>query len=275
MSASYQVMAALSFLCPLYIILVAAWRGHLSRYLFFYFFLIQFIALDAVRWMTLAHFGYTSQEYAFVYRSATLATEAFIFLMVVWLSGLILKPYPSLRLSAAIVMLVTFLITAIWLVSHAVGQPKPIVALYKAAVWRLHLLDVLFLTALNLLVLIFKLRIGLNVRGMLAGLTLHLVGLCLIEAFRRAGWHIPFAYLAPASYFLMLAIFIPTLSRYQPGDDSYEDRFIKQKIDAPLFPILVRAGIWNRYTHERFFKLPVHVVKSQRKIEDLSDRNLD
>lgn len=271
-------MAALGFLCPLYIILVAAWRGHLARYLFLYLYLSQGIAFNAICWMTLAQFGYTSQEYAFVYRATSLISEVFTFLMVVWLSGLILKPYPSLRLSAAIVMLVTFLVTAVWLVSHAVGQPKPIVALYKAAVWRLHLLDVVFLTALNLLVLAFKLRVGLNVRGMLAGLTLHLISLCLIEAFRRAGWNIPHAYLAPASYFLMLVIFMPTLSSYRPGDDSYENHFIKHRIDAPLFPILVRAGIWNRYTHERFFKLPVHTVKSQGGIDGIkrfSDRSIE
>ncbi len=241
-------MAAADILWPLYIVLTGASRGLISRHMIFYVYLIQLIAADAVSWMAFAYYG-PSSEYAAVYRMVGLVTEVFGMLVVIWLAGRILRPYPSLRLSVLIVMFTSYLVATGWIWLVAFDEPNVLRALHRRVTWDLRVFDSLFIALLTLLVIGFKLPVGMNLRGILGGYGLHVLGLCLIETAKRLGWLVPPPYLGPATYFVMLGILMITLRQYRPGNQYYVHPFLMDKIDVPLFPILVRAGIWNRYTY--------------------------
>lgn len=76
----------------------------------------------------------------------------------------------------------------------------------------------------------------------------------VFDPLKRAYPHLAFAYLAPASYFVMLGILAATMNRYRPANDAYRHSVVQRKVDGPLFLYLVRLGVWNRYTYP-FFRL--------------------
>lgn len=214
------------------------------------------LTADLLRGIAIWSFGFASKEHVFVYQVTGLINEVFAFLVVLWLSAMILEPYPSLWLTAAVLMVSSFLTLSIWLGISAVGQADILGYLFKTALFSFHSLDAIFLLALNTIVLIFSLPVGLNVRGMLLGFSIQIAGLGMLQAAARLGWSMPSTYLAPGLYYLTLVVFVTTISTYQPGFVKYEDVFLKKKLDAPLFPILVRARLWNRHTYRLFYKRP-------------------
>lgn len=254
MSAGYWLMLAASLLCPTYLLLIGATRGLVRRYAFFYVFVSNFLIFDFLRWLALFRFGFNSPEHRFVYFSTHIVGEALYILVLLWLYALVLRPYASLRLSALTAITVSAVVITGRVIYSALGSSDFLAGFYNAA-WYFHAMESFFLLFLSAGVLLFRLPLGLNVRGMLAGFTVQVAGLGVLESLWLSGHSMPFLYLylAPACYFTMMAILCITLRQPSPGREDFEHPFLKYRIDAPLFPILVRAGLWNKYTYQIFY----------------------